>query len=145
MVSNTGAKRVVTQEEICACGGHPAGKSFDACCGRWITNYVSSPAPDAQALMRSRYSGFVREDASYLLATWHPSTRPGSIDFDRGVKWLGLEVRSHLLLDAGHAEVEFVARSRFQGRATRLHELSRFKQEEIDGMTRWFYLDGVIY
>ncbi|MBH1963192.1 MAG: zinc chelation protein SecC [Comamonadaceae bacterium] len=95
--------------------------------------------------MRSRYSSFVREDTSYLLATWHPTTRPVSLEFEMSVKWLGLEVRSHRTLDIGHAEVEFVARSRFQGRATRLHELSRFKREEIDGLTRWFYLDGVIY
>ena len=26
--------------------------------------------------MRSRYSAFVREDAAYLLVTWHPDTRP---------------------------------------------------------------------
>ncbi len=62
--------------------------------------------------MRSRYTAFVAERADYLLATWHASHRPASIEFDPGVKWLGLEVRSHRQLDATHAEVEFVARQK---------------------------------
>ena len=94
---------------------------------------------DAQALMRSRYDAFVREDAAYLLATWHPSTRPASVDFEPGIRWLGLDVRGHRMLDATHAEVEFVARSRVGGGpARRLHERSRFVRE--DGL--WFYVDG---
>jgi SEC-C motif-containing protein len=62
--------------------------------------------------MRSRYCAFVAERADYLLATWHTSHRPMSIEFDPGTKWLGLEVRSHRQLDAAHAEVEFVARQK---------------------------------
>ena len=46
--------------------------------------------------MRSRYSAFVLERAPYLLATWHASHRPASIEFESGVKWLGLEVRDVL-------------------------------------------------
>jgi SEC-C motif-containing protein len=42
--------------------------------------------------------------------------------------------------DAHHATVEFVARSKLGGRATRLHETSRFVRE--DG--QWFYVDGDI-
>ena len=88
--------------------------------------------------MRSRYSAFVREDATWLLATWHASTRPAPLDFESGARWLGLEVRRHRLIDADHAEVEFVARYRVAGRAVRLHESSRFVREE----GHWFYVDG---
>jgi len=89
--------------------------------------------------MRSRYSAFVLDLTDYLLATWHASTRPSSIaPNETGIKWLGLEVRRHRAVDADHAEVEFVARSKLAGRAHRLHELSRFVRE--DG--RWFYVDG---
>jgi SEC-C motif-containing protein len=93
--------------------------------------------------MRSRYTAFVRERADYLLATWHPSTRPATVSFEVGVKWLGLDVRSRSVLDADHAEIEFVARQRSSaGVATRLHERSRFVRE-IDGAHhRWFYVDG---
>jgi SEC-C motif-containing protein len=125
----------------CPCGRLDArGKPlpFARCCGPYLADFAHTPAPDAQALMRSRYSAFVREDAAYLLATWHPSQRPAQIPFEPGTRWLGLEVRMHRQLDASHAEVEFVARSRHAGRAHRLHERSRFVCE--DG--RWFYVDG---
>lgn len=127
----------------CPCGrtdarGRPL--AFAACCGRYLADYAGTPAPDAEALMRSRYSAFVLENGAYLLATWHPSRRPEHLEFEPGLKWLGLDVREHRRLDAGHAEVEFVARSRLGGRAHRLHERSRFVCE--DG--RWFYVDGEI-
>ena len=88
--------------------------------------------------MRSRYSAFVLQRSNYLLATWHASERPAELEFEPGSQWLGLEVRSYRVLDAEHAEVEFVARYRVAGRAVRLHERSRFVCE--DG--RWFYVDG---
>lgn len=88
--------------------------------------------------MRSRYCAFVRGHVAYLEATWHPSTRPTGLTLEPGQKWLGLEVKRHCLIDAEHAEVEFVARSRMGGRGVRLHEISRFVREG----GRWFYVDG---
>jgi len=123
----------------CPCGRRSAKGAALAladCCGRYLDQ--GEPAPDAESLMRSRYSAFVLERADYLQATWHASTRPPSLDFDAGAKWLGLEVRSHRATGADRAEVEFVARYRVHGRAVRLHERSRFVRE--DG--RWYYVDG---
>jgi len=95
-------------------------------------------APSAEVLMRSRYSAFVLELRDYLLASWHPSTRPAQLEApEPGLKWLGLEVKAHQ--PAGErATVAFVARSKLGGRAHRLAETSRFVRE--DG--QWFYLDG---
>jgi len=91
--------------------------------------------------MRSRYSAFVLDQLDYLLATWHPTTRPASLEPNEpGLRWLGLDVKRHAQQDADHATVEFVARSKLGGRAHRLHEVSRFVRE--DG--RWFYLDGEV-
>ena len=87
--------------------------------------------------MRSRYSAYVLLDAAYLLASWHPSTRPTAVHFEAGLKWLGLELRRHET-DGEHATVEFVARSKLGGRAHRLHEFSRFVREA----GRWYYVDG---
>lgn len=128
--------------QVCPCGRRDARKrvlDFAACCGRYLNDFAHTPAPDAESLMRSRYTAFVREQADYLLATWHPSARPASLDFDPGVRWLGLEVKDRKSVDASHAEVAFVARSRdASGRATRLAERSRFVQEQ----GRWYYVDG---
>lgn len=126
----------------CPCGRCDAtsrGLTYAQCCGRYVDDFDGTPAPDAEALMRSRYSAFVLERADYLRATWHASKRPSQVSFDAGVKWLGLEVRDHQVIDDSHAEVEFVARLREpSGRAVRLHERSRFVRE--DGC--WFYVDG---
>jgi SEC-C motif domain protein len=108
------------------------------CCGRWHVGPMQGQAPDAEALMRSRYSAYVLGLADYLRATWHPRTRPAQLDLDPAVRWLGLEVRRHQVVDADHAVVEFVARSKQGGRAQRLHETSRFVRENA----RWFYIDG---
>ena len=89
--------------------------------------------------MRSRYSAFVLDLTPYLLATWHPDHRPQDLTPNEpGLRWLGLEVKKHVQLDAEHASVEFVARSKLGGRAQRMHEISRFVRE--DGA--WLYVDG---
>jgi SEC-C motif domain protein len=89
--------------------------------------------------MRSRYSAFVLCNEQYLLATWHPSTRPDSVPFSTNVKWLGLRIVGARMTGDASAEVEFVARSRASNAAAvRLHERSRFVREG----GRWFYVDG---
>ena len=123
----------------CPCGRLNArgqALSLAACCGRYLDH--DTPAPDAESLMRSRYSAFVLERVPYLLATWHPTTRPAELTLEQGVKWLGLAVRDHRLVDENHAEVAFVARSRAGGRGQRLEERSRFVREA----GRWLYIDG---
>ncbi len=125
----------------CPCGRQDArgrGLAFAACCGRYLGHFDDCPAPDAEALMRSRYSAFVREDADYLLATWEAGHRPPALDFEPGAKWLGLAVKDFRATGEDRAEVEFVARYRLGGRAVRLHERSRFLREG----GRWFYVDG---
>ncbi len=89
--------------------------------------------------MRSRYSAYVLELEAYLLATWHPDTRPTGLNFgeEPRPKWLGLTIK-RASGDERHAVVEFVARYKVNGRAFRLHETSRF--ERIEG--RWLYRDG---
>lgn len=123
----------------CPCGRLDARGNvctLSACCGRYLDH--DTPAPDAESLMRSRYSAFVLGRVDYLAASWHASTRPTDLALEPGVKWLGLAVKRHRVLDADHAEVEFVARSRVGGRGQRLHENSRFVREG----GRWFYVDG---
>lgn len=118
----------------CPCG---SGHAIDVCCGPF---HAGTAAPDAESLMRSRYSAFVLGREDYLLATWHPGTRPAGLELDATPRpqWLGLAVKSHVPLDVNHATVEFIARYKLNGRAFKLHETSRF--ERVDG--RWLYVDG---
>jgi SEC-C motif-containing protein len=119
----------------------PCGRPlrYAACCGRWHEGALRGLAPTAEDLMRSRYTAYVQDRLDYLHETWHPSTRPASLEPNPpGLRWLGLEVQRHAAIDADHALVAFVARSKLGGRAHRMHECSRFVRE--DG--RWFYVDG---
>ena len=115
----------------CPCGGG----AYLLCCERW---HRGAAAPSAELLMRSRYSAYVLGLDDYLLATWHPQTRPAAQDLQGDeARWLGLAVRS-AQEQGDEATVEFIARYRIAGRAHRLHETSRFLREG----GRWFYLDG---
>lgn len=95
--------------------------------------------------MRSRYAAYVLKLENYLLASWHPETRPQALNLDDEppIKWLGLEVkRAKTEGDAAQgntAIVEFVARYKISGgKAERLHEICQFKR--MDG--RWYYVSG---
>ena len=121
----------------CPCG---LPHSYEVCCGRYTGG--NTPAPTAEALMRSRYTAYTLAQEPYLLATWHPSTRPATLDLSTKPqpKWLGLHVKHRQQTGDSHAEVEFIARYKIGGRAYRLHETSRFVREE----GQWYYLDGDI-
>ncbi len=92
--------------------------------------------------MRSRYTAYARREVEYLLSTWHETTRPATLDLDSEPKtqWLGLKIVACVDGVTGHnsGTVEFIARYRINGRARRLHEVSRFVCES----GRWFYLNG---
>ncbi len=124
-------------QTACPCGSN---KPYAECCARCVEGHEA--APTAEVLMRSRYTAYTRLAEDYLLATWHPSTRPPSLGLaeEAPTKWIGLEVKRHEQQDAGHAIVEFVARYKVNGRAHRLHEVSRFVREE----GQWFYVDGEV-
>jgi SEC-C motif-containing protein len=108
------------------------------CCGPALLG--GAPATSPEALMRSRYVAYTQRLEDYLLATWHPSTRPKALELasDPQPQWLGLTVKRQQQSAPNHGLVEFVARYKINGRAHRLHETSRFVREN----ERWFYVDG---
>lgn len=122
-------------DALCPCG---SGKYFAGCCGSYIEK--SMPAPTAEALMRSRYTAYVRKDQSYLMQTWHASTRPKDLNLENNIKWVSLEIITTKDGRVGDqaGEVEFIARYKINGKAEKLHETSRFVNEE----GQWFYISG---
>ena len=127
---------MATTSQPCPCN---AVAAYETCCQPLHEDHVQ--AASAEALMRSRYSAYALGLRDYLLRTWHPDTRPPSLELDDGpgLRWLGLDVKRHADGGDGSAVVEFVARCKAGGRpAVRMHELSRFLR--VDG--RWLYVDG---
>jgi len=126
----------IESDRCCPCG---SDLSYESCCKPW---HDTGMAPDAEALMRSRYTAYVLNLEAYLLSTWHSSTRPSKLSLDNELapQWLGLQIKHHEEDSDGISEVEFIARYRVNGRAHRLHESSRFVKEE----GKWYYVDGEI-
>jgi SEC-C motif-containing protein len=110
----------------CPCG-RPL--SYEECCA---PAHRGSAPPTAEALMRSRYSAYVRDDTAYLLRSWHPDTRPAALEREPGLRWTGLEVVESTgggLFDA-EGVVEFRARYVEHGRPGEMRERSRFVRHD---------------
>ncbi|WP_111495883.1 YchJ family protein [Marinobacter bohaiensis] len=115
----------------CPCG---TGRTYGECCA---PAHSGTPAPSPEALMRSRYSAFVLGLTDYLRQSWHPSTRPASLDRGDTPQWTGLTVLSSTS-DGDRGQVHFRAIYRESGQWGYLEEKSDFVVE--DG--RWYYLSG---
>ena len=90
--------------------------------------------------MRSRFSAFAIGDAGYLLRSWHPSTRPATLELDEGLRWYRLDI---LRTERGgpfdrEGIVEFAASFKGDRKGVQ-QEVSRFVREGRD----WFYVDAV--
>jgi SEC-C motif-containing protein len=87
--------------------------------------------------MRSRFTAFALGNSAYLLASWHPSTRPAVIELDDGLRWYRLDILGRTgggLTDA-EGTVDFEAFYKGAERGS-VRENSRFVRD--DG--RWSYL-----
>lgn len=119
-----------------------SGARLGDCCGPLLDG---AAAPSAEALMRSRFTAHVLGDAAYLAASRCAATPGGPADVDDApdpaIRWLDLRILRAEGGGAADAEglVEFIARYKSNGRAGRLHEVSRFRRVGAG----WCYLDGI--
>lgn len=93
--------------------------------------------------MRSRFEAFRDADAEWLLACWHPSTRPRTLDLSDNPRWRGLQILDVVdgTADDTAGVVEFRATYLAgPGDVRVLHERSRFVRER----GRWYYVDGEV-
>lgn len=119
----------------CPCRKMSEAVTYADCCRHY---HRGAAAPTPEALMRSRYAAFAVHNAAYLLATWHASTRPATIEFEAGREWYMLKViKAAEMGETG--TVSFLARSRLGGRIWALEEVSRFVREG----GRWYYVEGL--
>ena len=127
--------RAAVPIRACPCGSDQA---YDACCGP--LHRRRADAETAEELMRSRYAAYAVGELDHVFRTWHPRTRPDSIDPDPALTWTGLRVLDVAAggPDDDTGEVEFEATYERAGRPGRLHERSRFERRR----GRWVYVDG---
>ncbi|MFN8789896.1 MAG: YchJ family protein [Bdellovibrionales bacterium] len=126
---------------MCDCG---SSIDFNECCGPYLTGQAWPPT--AEALMRSRYTAFVKSDISYLKKTVGGAA---AREFNEAEakrwasesEWRGLEILS---TEKGRPSdstgtVEFVARYRQDGQDLEHHEISKFRK---DSQGHWMFEDG---
>ncbi len=128
----------LTKIGICPCC---STLPYDNCCGPYHARTTFAPTPEK--LMRSRYSAYVLLLESYLLDTWHISTRPLTLGLAEEAhihptKWLNLIILKIQQNSLEKGMVEFIAKYKIRGKAYKLHEMSEFTLEN----NQWFYLVG---
>ncbi len=126
--------------DICPCGSE---KTYADCCEPAIQG--TQPAKTAEALMRSRYTAYVKNEIEYLGESLHPEHRS---DWDlaatkkwaQNSQWISLKI-----IDKGSQDetaeqdfVEFVTSYKEEGAKKMHHEISQFRKQE----GRWYYVDG---
>ena len=126
--------------EQCPCG---TGLAYADCCQPVIKG--ERRAETAQALMRSRYSAYVKVETDYIFETTHPKHREGydaegTRQWAESAEWLGLEIVSTRNGGSADAtgEVEFIARFSENGEPKAHHERALFKREPAG----WLFTDG---
>jgi SEC-C motif-containing protein len=121
---------------LCPCG---SGLAYESCCGPIVGG---APAPTAEALMRSRYSAYVRHDLAHLERTLSAAQRKDfapeeARKWAEGAEWLGLTI---LRTEQGGPDdslgaVHFSAKYRMGGEEREHQEAALFGREE----GRWVY------
>ncbi|MBF0433207.1 MAG: YchJ family protein [Fibrobacteria bacterium] len=125
---------------LCPCG---TGKAYADCCEPIITGTII--AETAEAMMRSRYSAYVKGEIQHIINTIHSSKKTdydekGIRKWSEGSVWVSLEIvncqEGTSSDDSG--TVEFIAHYRSKGLMQKHHELATFKKEG----EKWTFFEG---
>lgn len=122
----------IEPRQNCPCGSR---QQYQECCDKFISGTQHATSPEQ--LMRSRYCAYALKNENYLLKSWHPSTRPGSLDLSQdSTQWKELKIIS-AINDNVHFVAYFTQDTLNKDKTYALSEQSHFVKE-----TNWFYLDG---
>ena len=126
-------------DEICPCN---SGKLYSECCEPIIKKNV--PADNPEALMRSRYSAYVKGEIFWLRDSLEAQQRK---DFDEKSarqwsghsQWMGLSIiQSKIDEENNKGWVEFSAKYKQNGVAREHHEISEFVRKNGE----WLLTEG---
>ena len=146
---------------MCPCQINPLSDtssplSYQDCC---LPYHEALDAPDAERLMRSRYSAFVLVLPEYIVKTTVPAQQAlldikAIENWAKETDWVGLEIVQHTLkLGKRHAQVEFKAYFNLKDNANDLagkiqahHELSTFVtvKDKNSNDAHWYFLDPTV-
>ena len=127
----------------CPCGSE---KTYEACCEPVIRG---AKAKTAEAVMRSRYTAYVKGEIDHIFATYDPKVaadvdRKETERWSKESTWLGLTIVSTEGGGEGDDDgtVEFKARHSVKkdGPVLEHHERAHFARGGLD--RRWLYVDG---
>lgn len=123
----------------CPCGSE---NTYTKCCGQYHSG--KSLAPTAEALMRARYSAFVKNEMEFLQDTTDPQSL-AKIDNEANKQWA--EVAKFQKLEIVSSEetgnkglVEFKAYYQVDNEDYIHHEVSTFRKQAGE----WFFKSGKI-
>ena len=130
-------------KDLCPCG---SGKKYGECCEPIIKG--KSKALTAEALMRARYTSYVKQEIDFILTSCEEGDGIAEIDkkatedWSRESTWNGLQI---LRTEQGgendeEGVVEFIADYTFHQMKDKHHEIAGFKK--ING--EWKYVAGHI-
>ncbi|MDG5815788.1 YchJ family protein [Chitinispirillales bacterium ANBcel5] len=129
--------------EKCSCN---SGLEYKDCCEPCIKG--TGPAQTAEAIIRARYTAYVRGAVDFILSSTHPDRRSecdekAIKEWSANSQWEGLKIISTSKggVNDEEGEVEFIASFSENRIKKDLHETGMFKR--IDGA--WYYLDGKIH
>ncbi len=124
----------------CYCG---AATPFSECCEPLIKG--DAEAQTAEALMRSRYSAFVKAEVNYILNTVHPDKK--TEDDEKSIRswaeksdWIKFELieSTNGGPDDDEGQVEFIAHFRAKEKRQQHHEIAIFKKLE----NKWYFFEA---
>ncbi|HIW35805.1 MAG TPA: YchJ family protein [Candidatus Treponema faecavium] len=129
--------------ELCPCG---SGKPYSSCCYPIIQGTVL--APTAEALMRARYTAYVKHEIDFIIDTCEHAEGINEIDRNATIAWSNESVWQGLKIlrtekgteNDTEGVVEFEATYTRKGLRDVHHETGSFKK--IDG--KWLYSVGVL-
>ena len=132
----------MNKQTSCPCG---SSAEYPDCCGPY---HAGTAIPmTAEALMRSRYSAFVKQEITYLKDTTWPARQKsfdeaGYLDRAQNSIWLGLTINDcedGLETDI-QGTVTFTASSMIDGKVHQQSEKSLFKKKA----GRWCYVKPIV-
>ncbi len=128
-------------KDLCPCG---SGKTYSECCELYIKG--KEKAPTAEALMRARYTAYVKQEIDFIINTCETGEKIAEIDrkatedWSKNSTWHGLRILRTENTKEDESIVEFEAEYTSKGMHDIHHEIAGFRKTNGE----WLYVEGMM-